>query len=58
MKNFTKGFLFGAVATIGAVAGALVSFKKAVVEPIEQEEQRFEDNRKKAMRKGRSAHHG
>ncbi len=32
--------------------------KKAVVEPIEQEEQRFEDNRKKAMRKGRSAHHG
>ncbi|WP_439645952.1 DUF3042 family protein [Secundilactobacillus oryzae] len=29
MKNFTKGFLFGAVATIGAVAGALVSFKKS-----------------------------
>ncbi|WP_439645953.1 DUF3042 family protein [Secundilactobacillus oryzae] len=25
---------------------------------MEQEEQRFEDNRKKAMRKGRSAHHG
>ncbi|KRM59610.1 DUF3042 family protein [Secundilactobacillus malefermentans] len=58
MKNFSKGFLFGAVATIGAVAGALLSFKKAVVEPIESEEQRFEDNRKKAMRKSRAAHRG
>lgn len=56
MKHFIKGFLFGTVATLGAVAGAAMSFKKRVVEPIEDEEQRFEDNRKKAARKSRSAH--
>ncbi len=28
MKHFVKGFLFGTVATIGAVAGAALSFKK------------------------------
>lgn len=57
MKHFVKGFLFGTVATIGAVAGAALSFKKKVVEPIEDEEERFEDNRKRAARKSRSAHH-
>lgn len=58
MKHFVKGFLFGTVATIGAVAGAVLSFKKRVVEPIEDEEERFEDNRKRAARKSRSAHTG
>ncbi|GAW98342.1 MULTISPECIES: DUF3042 family protein [Secundilactobacillus] len=57
MKHFIKGFLFGTVATIGAVAGAALSFKKKVVEPIEDEEERFEENRKRAARKSRSAHH-
>ncbi|KRM77402.1 DUF3042 family protein [Secundilactobacillus collinoides] len=56
MKHFAKGFLFGSVATLGAVAGAILSFKKKIVEPIEDQEQRFEDNRKKAARKSRSAH--
>lgn len=56
MKHFAKGFLFGSVATLGAVAGAVISFKKKIVEPIEDQEQRFEDNRKKAARKSRSAH--
>ncbi|GEO69976.1 DUF3042 family protein [Levilactobacillus acidifarinae] len=58
MKHFTKGFLFGVVATASAVAGAVFSFKKKVVQPIEDQESRFEENRKKANRKSHSAHHG
>ncbi|PWG00997.1 DUF3042 family protein [Levilactobacillus bambusae] len=58
MNKFVKGFLFGTVATAGAVAGALFSFKKTVVEPIEEEEDRFDQNRIKAQRKAHSAHNG
>ena len=56
MKHFVQGLVIGAVATAGAVAGALFSFKKTVVEPIEDEEARFEENRRRAARKSRSAH--
>lgn len=58
MKHFTKGFIFGVVATASAVAGAVFSFKKTVVEPIEDQESRFEENRKRTNRKSHSAHHG
>lgn len=58
MKSFGKGFLWGTLATIGAVAAAIFSFHKTVVSPIEEEEQRFDDNRRRAMRKSRSAHLG
>ncbi|WP_439644760.1 DUF3042 family protein [Apilactobacillus ozensis] len=44
MKKFGKGFLIGALATAGATVGALFSFKKTVVEPIENQE---EKNRRK-----------
>ncbi|MFW2883718.1 DUF3042 family protein [Levilactobacillus brevis] len=57
MKNFTKGVLFGVVATASAVAGAVFSFKKKVVQPIEDQEARFEENRKLANRKSHAAHH-
>lgn len=57
MKSFTRG-LFGVVATAGAVIGSVLSFKKQVVDPIEDQENKFEENRKKAMRKSRSAHNG
>lgn len=56
MKHFIKGFIFGSIATAGVVAGAVLSFKKTVVEPIEDEEARFEENRRRAARKSRSAH--
>ncbi|MGF7436420.1 DUF3042 family protein [Lentilactobacillus senioris] len=58
MSKFAKGVVVGVVGTVAAVASALLSFQKTVVEPIEVQEQKFDDNRKKAMRKSRSAHHG
>lgn len=58
MSKFTQGVIVGVVGTVAAVAGALLSFQKSVVEPIEVQEQKFDDNRRKAMRKSRSAHNG
>ncbi|MHA8111037.1 DUF3042 family protein [Lactobacillaceae bacterium Melli_B4] len=58
MHNFSKGFLAGVFATIGCAAGALFSFKKAVVDPIEDQEAKYEENRKRSLRKSRSAHQG
>lgn len=58
MKQFTNGLIVGVLGTVAAGVGALLTFKKSVVNPIEDEEQKFEDNRKKAMRKSRAAHHG
>ncbi|MCL0311785.1 DUF3042 family protein [Apilactobacillus sp. TMW 2.2459] len=56
MKKFGQGFLIGALATAGATVGALFSFKKTVVEPIENQEEKVEENRKRALRKQRSSH--
>ncbi|MCT2881733.1 DUF3042 family protein [Lentilactobacillus buchneri] len=58
MKQFTNGLIVGVLGTVAAGVGALLTFKKSVVDPIEDEEQKFEDNRKKTMRKSRAAHHG
>lgn len=58
MKQFTNGLIVGVLGTVAAGVGALLTFKKSVVDPIEDEEQKFEDNRKKAMRKSRAAHYG
>ncbi|UDM32621.1 DUF3042 family protein [Lentilactobacillus laojiaonis] len=58
MKKFTKGIFVGVAGTLAAAVGSLLTFKKTVVEPIENQEQKYEDNRKKAVRKSRSAHHG
>ncbi|KRK89868.1 DUF3042 family protein [Lentilactobacillus sunkii] len=58
MKHFTNGLIVGVLGTVAAGVGALLTFKKSVVDPIEDEEQKFEDNRRKAMRKSRAAHHG
>ncbi len=57
MKHFTNGLIVGVLGTVAAGVGALLTFKKSVVDPIEDEEQKFEDNRKKALRKSRAAHH-
>ncbi|TLQ20626.1 DUF3042 family protein [Lentilactobacillus parafarraginis] len=58
MEHFTKGLIVGVLGTVAAGVGALLTFKKSVVDPIEDQEEKFEENRKRAMRKSRAAHHG
>ena len=53
MKKFTRGFILGTLTTLGAVAGSVAAFHKTVVKPIEEEENRFDENRRAATRKGR-----
>lgn len=57
MKNFTKGFLSGAAVLATGVAATLYGMKKAIVEPIqekEEKEKQLEENRKQAMRRSRA----
>ncbi|HJA27663.1 MAG TPA: DUF3042 family protein [Candidatus Limosilactobacillus intestinigallinarum] len=56
MKQFTKGIFIGAASTIAALAGAALTFHKNVIKPVEEQEEKFDENRKAAIRKGRSAH--
>lgn len=51
MKPFTKGVLVGAGTVIASAAAAVLTFKTRVIDPIEVEQQRIDENRKKAMRK-------
>lgn len=57
-KKFGAGVLTGVVATVGALAAGLFTYKKKVVEPEEKEANRIEENRVKANRKSFSAHQG
>lgn len=56
MKSFAKGAFAGAVAATAAIASGIVAIHKQLVEPAEKEEERFDQNRREATRKGRSAH--
>ena len=56
MKSFTKGIIVGTAATLGAVIGGVFSFHHKVVKPIEEQEVKFDENRRAANRKNRSAH--
>ena len=56
--RFVKGFLVGALTTATAVYGALHAFKKKVIEPENQENERIEANRRRANRKSLQAHQG
>lgn len=59
MKHkFATGFLFGIVATAGAVAGAVLTFKKSYIEPVEEKVDEINANRRKANRKSHAAHQG
>lgn len=58
MKSFSKGFVVGVGATLGALAGCAYYFKKTVVDPIEEREAVLDEHRKRALRKSRSAHQG
>ncbi|HIY92787.1 DUF3042 family protein [Companilactobacillus sp. HBUAS56275] len=56
--RFVKGFLVGSLTTATAVYGALHAFKKKVIEPENQENERVEENRRRANRKSLQAHQG
>lgn len=58
MKQFAKGVLVGGLGTIAAIASGLFTFHKTVIEPVEEQEKKFVENRRAAIRKGRSAHQG
>ncbi|KRM91807.1 hypothetical protein FC87_GL000632 [Fructilactobacillus florum DSM 22689 = JCM 16035] len=58
MNKFGKGFAAGVATVVGLTAGALFSFKKRVVKPIEEQSQKEEENRKKVQRKAGSSHLG
>ncbi|AWD62645.1 MULTISPECIES: DUF3042 family protein [Limosilactobacillus] len=55
MKQLAKGILVGSLATVAAIASGVLTFHKTVIKPAEEEE-KFDQNRRAAIRKGRSAH--
>ncbi len=56
MKQLAKGILVGSLATVAAIAsGVLTTFHKTVIKPAEEEEEKFDQNRRAAIRKGRSS---
>lgn len=57
-KNFGAGVVTGVLATVGALAAGLATYKKKVVEPEQKESDRIEQNRIKANRKSYSSHQG
>lgn len=56
MKQLTKGILVGSLATLAAIASGVFTFHKTVIKPVEEEEEKFDENRRAANRKNRSAH--
>ena len=56
MKQLAKGILVGSLATVAAIASGVLTFHKTVIKPVEEEEEKFDQNRCAAIRKGRSAH--
>ena len=56
MKQLTKGFLIGTASTLAAIVSGAVAFHKTVIKPVEEEEIKFDENRRAATRKNRSTH--
>ena len=50
-KKFGAGVVTGVLATVGALAAGLATYKKKIVEPEQKEADRIEQNRIKANRK-------
>ena len=48
MKHFTRGFFFGSLTTLGAIVSGALAFHKTVIKPIEEEETKFDENRRSA----------
>ncbi|MCD2256188.1 DUF3042 family protein [Agrilactobacillus fermenti] len=57
-KRFASGVLVGALTTLGALGGAVLAFKKTVIDPEEEITDKIEENRRKANRKQHAAHQG
>lgn len=57
-KKFSAGLLTGILTTVGAVAAGALTYKKRIIDPDIDEENRIEENRIKATRKSHSAHQG
>lgn len=55
-KGIVPGLIIGSLATAGAVVGSALTYHHKVIQPIDQEEDRIEENRRKANRKAHSAH--
>lgn len=56
--KFASGVVVGALTTIGALGGAVLAFKKTVIEPEEAFNDKIDENRRKANRKQHAAHQG
>lgn len=55
-KKFGAGVVTGVAATVGAIAAGLFTYKKKVVEPEEEHNNKIEENRKRANRKSFASH--
>lgn len=51
MKQLAKGILVGSLATVAAIASGVLTFHKTVIKPAEEEEEKFDQNRRAAIRK-------
>ncbi|SCB95768.1 DUF3042 family protein [Weissella bombi] len=56
MNKFGAGLLTGVIGTIAAAAATAVTFHKVAVEPIEQEEAKFEETERNSARKAAQSH--
>lgn len=56
--KFAKGFFVGAITAASAVVGGVLAFKKTYIDPAEEKQEEINDNRRRAIRKSRGAHHG
>ncbi|MBD5429923.1 DUF3042 family protein [Lactobacillus sp.] len=55
-KKFGAGVATGIAATVGAIAAGLFTYKKKVVEPEVEQNNKIEENRKRANRKSFASH--
>ncbi|OTN77032.1 hypothetical protein A5886_002112 [Enterococcus sp. 8G7_MSG3316] len=51
MKRFLSGFLIGTAATVAAAASVVLTVKKQVIDPIDEQQVAHDEKRKRAMRK-------
>lgn len=55
-KKFGAGVVTGVAATVSAIAAGLFAYKKKVIEPEEEQNNKIEENRKRANRKSFASH--
>jgi hypothetical protein len=50
-KSYGSGVFTGIVATLGLAAAAIAAVKKTVIDPLDEQDKKVEESRKKALRK-------